>query len=160
MAEHLHWRNYTDLNYLRAELFEPKEKKVLTIKDVKMERIKGESGKSDTKPVLYFEENVLPMVMNSTNCKTIEYLYNSGYMDDWVGKKIQIIATKTKVGGEVVPCLRIERVIPTDNEPKYFCSICKKEISKDVYEKSIAKYGKAYCSKNCLEIDTKGKQLL
>lgn len=160
MAEHLHWRNYTDLNYLRAEVFAPKEKKVLTIKDVKMEKIKGESGKEDTKPVLYFEENVLPMVVNSTNSKTIEALYGTGYMDEWVGKKIQVIATKTKVAGETVPCLRIERVIPTSNEPKYFCSVCKKEISKDTYEKSIAKYGKAYCSKECLDTDTKRENLL
>lgn len=160
MAEHLHWRNYTDLNYLRAEVFAPGEKKVLTIKDVKMEKIKGEGGKEDTKPVLYFKEEVLPMVVNSTNSKTIESLYKTGYMDEWVGKKIQVIATKTKVAGEYVPCLRIERLIPTSNEPEYHCSVCGKLISKDTYEKSIAKYGKAYCSKECLETDKKGEQLL
>lgn len=160
MAEHKHWRNYTDLNYLRAEVFAPGEKKVLTIKDVKEEKIKGESGVEDTKPVLYFEEPVLPMVLNSTNSKTIEKLYKTGFMDEWVGKKIQVLATKTKVAGESVPCLRIEKIVPTSNSPKYYCSVCGKEITKDIYDKSIAKYGKAYCSKECLETETKGKQIL
>ena len=160
MAEHKHWRNYTDLNYLRAELFDAKEKKVLTIKDVKMERIKGDSGKEDTKPVLYFEEDVLPMVANSTNCKTIEAIYGTGLMDEWVGKKIQIIATKTKVAGESVPCIRIEKVRPTSSEPEYHCSVCGVIIPKATYEGSVKKYGKAFCSKECLEADTKGKQIL
>jgi hypothetical protein len=160
MAEHKHWRNYTDLKYLRAEVFMPGEKKVLTIKDVKMEHIIGDSGKEDTKPVLYFEENMLPMVANATNCKTIKALYGTDFMDEWVGKKIQVIATRTKVGREMVPCIRIEKVIPASNVPEYHCSVCNKTITKDIYEKSTAKYGKAYCSGECLEKDTKGEQLL
>ena len=161
MAEHLHWRRYTDMKYLRAELFEPREKKVLTIADVKMEIIEGEGGKKDKKPVLYFKEpGVLPMVVNTTNGKMIETLYGTEYMDEWVGKRIQIYATKVKVGGELTPCLRIDNVVPTSSEPKYLCSVCGKEITKSLYYSSIKEHGKAYCSKECLDSDTKGKQLL
>lgn len=160
MAEHKHWRNYTDLTYLRAELLNPGEKRVLTIKDVVMEKVKGEGGAEDTKPVLYFVENSLPMCVNSTNGKIIESLYGTGMMDEWVGKKIQIFATKTKVGGVPTPCIRVEKTIPTANEPKYLCSVCKKEISKDLYEKSVKHYGKAFCSKECYEADENGEQVL
>ena len=162
MAEqsYLHWRNLTDLDHLRAECFAPREKKVLTIKEIKREKLTSQNGTVEEKPVAYFEEDVLPMVLNVTNCKMIEKLYGTGNIYEWVGKKIQVIATKTKVAGESVPCLRIENVIPTTSEPEYHCSVCRKLISKDTYEKSIAKYGKAYCSKECLDTDTKGEQLL
>lgn len=155
-----HWRNLTDLNHLRAELFSPKEKKVLTIKNVVREKLTSQNGSVEEKPVAYFEEDVLPMVLNVTNCKMIEKIYGTGNIYDWIGKKIQVVATKTKVAGELVPCMRIENVIPQSNEPKYYCSVCGKEISKENYDKSISVYGKAYCSKNCLETDKNGKQIL
>ena len=156
-----HWRNLTDMSHLRAECFAPKEKKVLTIKSVYSDKVTDSNGRVEVKPVASFEEDVLPMVLNVTNCKTIESLYGTGNINEWVGKKIQVFATTTKVGTRTgVPCLRIEKVIPTSNEVKYYCSVCGKEISKATYEGSIKKYGKAFCSKECLEADTKGKQLL
>lgn len=155
-----HWRNLTDLSHLRAECFAPGEKKVLTIKEIKRETLTDQSGKMEEKPVAYFKEDVLPMVLNVTNCKMIEKIYGTGNIYEWIDKKIQVGATKTKVAGVTVPCLRIENVIPKSVEPQYRCSVCGKEISKDIYEKSIKHYGKAYCSKECLEEDSKGKQLL
>lgn len=155
-----HWRNLTDLEHLRAECFAPKEKKVLTIKEVKQEQITSNNGEVELKPVAHFVENVLPMVLNVTNCKMIEKLYGTGNIYEWVGKKVQVFATKTKVAGQAVPCLRIEDVIPTTNEVQYLCSVCGKPISKAYYEQSIAKYGKPYCSPECLTKDTKGEDLL
>ena len=64
--------------------------------------------KEEKKPVLYFIESELPMVINVTNGKVIEKLYG-GEWRKWIGKKIQIFATNTKVAGETVPCLRIEK---------------------------------------------------
>ena len=66
-----HWRNLTDLTHLRAECFAPKEKKVLTIKDIKREKLTSQNGLVEEKPVAYFEEDVLPMVLNVTNLETI-----------------------------------------------------------------------------------------
>lgn len=161
MAEQFtHWRNLTDLEHLRAECFAPKEKKVLTIKEVKQEKITSNNGEVEYKPVAHFEEDVLPMVLNVTNCKTIEKLYGTGNIYEWVGKKIQIFATKTKVAGQPVPCIRVEEVIPVTNEVQYLCCVCGKAISKQTYDASVAKYGKPYCSKECLDKDTKGEQLL
>lgn len=152
--EFIHWRNMTDMTHLRAECFQPKERKVLTIKEVKAEKVKAKDGSEDTKPVLYFEEDVLPMVLNVTNCETIESIYGTGNVNEWPGKKIQVFATKTKVGGQSVPCLRIEKIVPKTEEVQYFCSVCGQVISKDTYDKSVAKYGKPYCSKKCLEEGT------
>lgn len=153
MEKFLHWREMMDLKYLRAECLEDNEELVATIKDVKSEEIVSAQGK-DTKPVLYFqEENILPMVVNVHNAQTIENLYGDRPLRDWVGKKIQIFACTTRVGKESVPCLRIRPSVPKSSEPEYKCSFCGKPISKDLYLKSMNKYGKAYCSKECYEGD-------
>lgn len=149
-----------DCTYLRAETLAPKERKVLTIKEVKEETIKSNTGETDVKPVAYFEEDVAPMVLNVTNCNTIEEIYGTGNIYEWIGKKIQIFATNVRVGKEVVPCLRIENVKPASSEVSYHCCVCGKEITKAVYDGSVAKYGKPYCSKECLEKETKGEDIL
>lgn len=155
-----HWRQMTDCTYLRAELLKPKERKVLTIKDVKSELVQSGSGDSEHRPVLYFEENELPMVLNNTNAETITDLYSTGNPTDWIGKKIQVFATNTKAFGEVVACLRVEKTIPVTNEVTYHCAICGKTIDKKTYDGSVSKYGKPYCSKECLDKDTKGEDVL
>lgn len=155
MENNGHWRNLTDMEHLRAECFFPKERKVLTIKDVKSEKVNDGKGNTESKPVAYFEEEgILPLVLNVTNCKTIEKLYKTGITSEWVGKKIQIFATKTKVGGEMVPCIRIENVVPTSDEVQYHCCVCGKIITKETYDKSVKHFQKPYCSKECLDKDT------
>lgn len=148
----VHWRTLMDMKYLRAEMFQPKERKVLTIKEVKSEEVKSKEGK-DVRPVLYFEEDILPMVLNVANCKMIESLYTWDTLQ-WPGKKIQVFATNVKVAGELTPCIRIENIVPKTEEVQYFCSVCGQVISKSTYDKSVAKYGKPYCSKECLEKGT------
>lgn len=160
MGNYVHWRSLTDMSHLRAECFAPKEKKVLTIKEIIKDKVVSNNGDVDEKPVAVFEEDVLPMVLNVTNCKTIEKLYGTGNIYEWVGKKIQVFATNTRVAGQSVPCLRIENVIPKTNEIQYLCSVCGKTIQKEMYDKSIAKYGKPYCSKECYDKDNNGENLL
>ena len=161
MENYSHWRNLVDNEHLRAEMFLPGEEKVLTIKEVKRENVTSNSGEVESKPVAHFvEPGVLPMVLNVTNCKMIEKLYKTGNVFDWVGKKIQVFATSTKVAKETVPCLRIRNFIPASNQVEYKCSVCGKDISKDLYDKSVAKYGKAYCSKECYDTDVNGEKLL
>lgn len=155
-----HWRDCTDLTHLRAESFTPKEKKVLTIKSIVKEQVKNNQGAISERPVAYFYEDVLPMVLNVTNCKTIEDLYGTGNIYEWTGKKIQVFATKTKVGGETVPCLRIEKIIPTTSEPEYNCCVCGKKIDQKTYSLSVSKYGKPYCSSECLNTDKNGETII
>lgn len=153
MEKFKHWREMMDLKYLRAECLDDNEELVLTIKDVKEEKIKSEQGE-DTKPVLYFAEpNVLPMVINVHNAETIEDMYGDRPLRDWLGKRIQVFATTVRVGKESVPCLRIRPNIPKSSAPEYKCSVCGKVIDKNTYLKSMEKYGKAYCSGECKNKD-------
>ena len=53
------------------------------------------------------------MIMNKTNCKIIEKIYGTPYIEDWIGKKIQIYVQKgVKAFGEIVDALRIREQIP------------------------------------------------
>ena len=63
--------------------------------------------------VAYFEESSKPMVLNKTNCKTIEKIY-SPFTDDWIGKKITVFAQKVKAFGDIVDALRIRPTKPTE----------------------------------------------
>ena len=157
---HVHWREMTDKNYLAAEQFEPGIDKIYTIKAVVMTElinpVRPEEA-PDTKPVLYFKETNMKLALNSVNSETITELYpeSAGYVDGWVGKKVQLFATTTKAFNRVVPCIRIRNFIP-----ELKCSVCGKVIDEATYFGSINKYGKPLCSKECLEKSKEGKKIL
>jgi len=155
-----HWRNFSDQIHLRAETFQPGEEKVVTIREIKKEKVTSNQGVVSEKPVAHFEEDVMPMVLNVSNCKTIEKIYGTGNVYDWVGKKIQIYATTTKVARESgVPCLRVRPFAPQTSKVEYKCSVCGKNIDEKTYKASVAKYGQAYCSKECLDVDKNGEKV-
>lgn len=152
----MHWKNLANYDYLGAYSLEGVAPEItLTIKSIKKERVTANGGASEDCIVAYFEETnvdgvvVKPMVLNKTNCKTIEKVYETGDVEDWIGKQIIIFATTTKFARDVVPCLRVKNEKPV--EKVYNCSICGKEITKKLYTGSMAKYGVAICSKECLE---------
>ena len=152
----MHWKNLANYDYLGAYSLEGIATEVtLTIKSIKKERVTANGGASEDCIVAYFEETkvdgveVKPMVLNKTNCKTIEKIYNTGDVEEWLGKKITIFATTTKFARDIVPCLRIKNEVPV--EKVYACSVCGTQITKQTHDASISKYGVALCSKECLE---------
>lgn len=152
----MHWKNLANYDYLGAySLDGVAAEVVLTIKSIKKERVTSNGGASEDCIVAYFEETkvdgveVKPMVLNKTNCKTIEKIYNTGDVEHWIGKKITVFATTTKFARDVVPCLRIRQEVPV--EKVYTCTECGVQITKAIHDGSLAKYGIAVCSKECLE---------
>ena len=159
----MHWKNLANYDYLGAYSLEGIAPEItLTIKSIKKERVTANGGASEDCIVAYFEETnvdgvvVKPMVLNKTNCKTIEKVYETGDVEEWIGKQIIIFATTTKFARDVVPCLRVKNEKPV--EKVYNCSVCGKEITKKIYNGALAKYGVAVCSKECLEELSKEKE--
>jgi hypothetical protein len=155
-----HWKTMANYDYLGAYSLDGVAKEVtLTIASVKKELVKGEGGMTDECIVASFEEKnvggvvVKPMILNKTNCKKIEKIYEDGDVDHWIGKRITIFATTTKVGRESKPCLRVKEEIPTT--PK--CVVCGKELEANLYAGVMKKYGVAVCSGECLEKLNQGK---
>ena len=163
MAEHVIWKKITkaESDYL-GEWDVTDEDLVLTISDAKKEEVKIPArGISKEELVITFVETKKKFVCNQTNASRIEKALGTRYLDEWVGKKIQLYSDpKVMFGKQTVPAIRVRTKAPTTNEAEYHCSVCGTIVSKEIYAGSIAKYGKAYCSKECLDKDTKGEDIL
>lgn len=156
MANKTHWKQLADTNYLGTYSLQGiTDEVLLTIKSTEKKRVTIPGGSSEDCIVVSFEETkkdgveIKPMIMNKTNCTMISKLYNTPYVEDWVGKKIVVFVTKTKFQRDMVDCLRVKNEVPLK------CCICGKMIDEATWKASRAKYGKAYCSKECLDKDLK-----
>jgi hypothetical protein len=85
---------------------------VLTIARVEAGQL-NRPGKRDKepKPILHFEGKKKGLVMNKTNCLTLEDMFGPD-TDDWVGKRIAIYTTTTQFGRQTVDCIRIRDKSP------------------------------------------------
>lgn len=80
--------------------------RILTIKDVKKQMVyDGRGGQEECVTVLFEESK--PMVMNATNLKTIHKSLNTPYIEEWIGKKIELTVQKVKAFGEMHDALRV-----------------------------------------------------
>ena len=152
-----HWRKLHNPDYLGAYALEPGKDKVVTIKAVRSETVTGSDGKKEECMVMYFEGNVKPMIVNSTNSKTISKVLGTPYIEKWAGGKIQLFATNVKAFGEVVEALRVRPFAPKE-EIKFNCSECKSELkaTAKMTTEQLAKYTKdTYGSVMCAICATK-----
>lgn len=117
MNELTHWKKLNNPDYLGAYSLQPGEEPIYTIKDVRLEMVTGTDGKKEECTVAHFKEKVKPMILNSTNCKTIAKLYDTPYIEHWANKQIQIYATKVKAFGEEMEALRIRPKAPVKSKP-------------------------------------------
>ena len=104
--EHLtHWKNQFNYDYLGAYSLPDGKDIILTLKETKKEMVTGSNGQKSECFVEYFHENAKPMILNKTNCKTIEKLFNTPNIEEWVNKQIQIGSTRINAFGEMTDCL-------------------------------------------------------
>lgn len=161
-----HWKKLQNPDYLGAYSLVPGQDMILTISSVKQEKVIGPDGKKEECMVCRFKElGVKPMILNVTNCKTIEKLYKTPYIEEWNGRKIQLFADKVKAFGDVVDALRIRPFVPNINATDTKCADCGKEIRdfENMSASALAnytqkKYGKplcADCAKKASEDKTK-----
>jgi hypothetical protein len=89
---------------------------IVTIDFAQPETLTMEGGKKEEKRVLYLVGQK-PLILNKTNGTTIEGLYTP-YVENWRGKRITLYASTTKLGKDMVQCLRIRnKVPPLEKEP-------------------------------------------
>ena len=165
-----HWKKLTNPNYLGAYSIEDGRDLVLTIKYVREEQVIGTDGKKDDCVVAYFYENK-PMILNATNMKTITKLFGTPYIEDWVGRKIQVGIEKVKAFGDIVEALRVRKTIPKDaaekSKPAVKCSVCGQTIQlvkgfsspEQLAAYTENKYGSAMCGDCATKAAEKQKQV-
>lgn len=114
MQNKTHWRKLYDPDYLGAYSLDKDGKytdMVVTIKQIRQGKIKGTDGK-ETEEIMADMVNQKPMVLNATNCKTIEKLYGP-HIEDWAGKKITLYVAKVRAFGDMHECLRVRDKVPS-----------------------------------------------
>lgn len=101
---------------------------ILTIKSVNEKVVVGNDGKEAKCIVATVCEDYKPLILNKTNIRTIEKDLKYGpFVEDWIGKKIQVYATKTKAFGDLKDTFRIRPSIP--KEKSVPCNQCGKQIN-------------------------------
>lgn len=80
--------------------------KIVTISNVVKKMVHDGRGGQEECITVDFSE-CKPMIMNSTNLKTICKVLGSPYIEDWKGRKIEITVEKVKAFGEVHDTLRV-----------------------------------------------------
>lgn len=111
MAEKTHWRRLVNPDYLGVYSLEAGKDLTVIIDSVKLEMVTGDGGKKEECMVAYIKGNK-PLILNRTNSRMIQKLYNTPYVEEWSGKAITLFASTTRVAGETVECLRIRPNIP------------------------------------------------
>jgi hypothetical protein len=115
MSNKTHWKQLVNPDYIGAYALPDGNDITVTIDFVRLEKVKGPGGKEDECTVAHLV-NAKPLILNVTNSKTIHKLYGP-YIEDWRGKQITLFASTTKMGGEIVECIRIRPAIPTQQKP-------------------------------------------
>ena len=148
-----HWKTLTNAEYIGAFSIENGTDLILTISGIKKEMVTGSGGRKEECIVCSFSDANKPMILNKTNCKTIQKIYNTPLIEEWIGKKIQLFATKTSLAGEQVECLRIRAFTPKAAETIILCTDCKKPIiagfgktAQGVADYTLTKYGVVLCA--------------
>jgi hypothetical protein len=60
------------------------------IDEVLKQNVAPNGSKPEERCVLYFEDSIKPLVLNSTNAKTVADLLGTEEADDWRGKEIEL----------------------------------------------------------------------
>ena len=67
-------------------------------------------GRSEIKPVLYFQNHEKGLILNVTNANNIASIYGPE-TDNWMGQAIELYPATTDFAGKTVPCVRVRRPV-------------------------------------------------
>ena len=170
---------YRDSDYLGAEDITPGTEPVLTIKALYNGMITLARGKERHDVIAFAEETVpgsinqvRPLVVNSTNRKTLRKLYKATSAETLVGKKIQLYLepnVRDPSTGDRVDGIRIRPRIPSVAKPEPIkCAECGNVIqavggysAEDIARINKGRYGRvlcAECSKKLAEAKPKEQE--
>jgi len=102
-----HFKKLFNPKYLGSYAFEPNKDLVLTVDRVVQEEVVGDKGQKEVRPVVYFTEDVKPLILNSTNAKMIAKIAQSNYIEDWAGQSIQLGVSMVSAFGDEVEAVRV-----------------------------------------------------
>lgn len=114
MAEHKHWKAEFPSDYFGSQHMPADgSDMIVKIKDVRPETIQGARGKEE-KLVVYFDGAVKPdkWILNKTNGNMVEQVLGTAYMDEWIGKSIQLYVAVVSTPQGMKPAVRVREYAP------------------------------------------------
>jgi hypothetical protein len=129
MSDKTHWKKYFNYNYFGTYSLDDYEgDPILTIKSIGTEEVKDQNGKAETCMVCHWSEDEKPLILNKTNCKIIQFVYNSPHIEDWIGKRVQLyMKNNVKAFGAITTGIRIRDFVPAGND-----LVKKKALQKEI----------------------------
>lgn len=130
MSNKTPWKKIvSDSEYLGEADFTEGEEKVGTIARVAAGvKIKSAEGTSE-KSVVYFAENIKPLILNVSRAKAITKVAKSRFVEDWPGTAIQLyVEDNVKAFGDVVSAVRVRPRPPVKRNAAVKCSECGNDI--------------------------------
>lgn len=106
------YRSLFDSQYIYAFDLAGRDQ-IVTIKEIKVGKLKNAQQKEERKPIAYFVESKSGrgLVLNKTNCRTIAALYGND-VDNWKGKRIALFPTQCDSFGKIADCIRVRPMVP------------------------------------------------
>ena len=142
------------------EITERKQRLIFTIDRVEQyanEKTVAVAGKRINANICYFKEDIKPLVLNSTNAKTLKMLSGSAHIEKWSGLIIELYIDATvKMKGDTVGGVRIKPETPKIEKPIFTEVNFEKakqakadidkvksvyQVSQDIEQKYITYYG-------------------
>jgi len=126
-----HWRKLINPDYMGAYSLDngngTYKTAVFTIESAGQKDVTGPDG-TKKKLVIGLRESSKPMILNSTNSRTLEKLYKTPYIEEWIGRKFEVGVENVKVGPNREDALRIKKHLPQTSGPVK-CADCEHEIT-------------------------------
>jgi len=125
MTKKTHFRKVFKSDHLGVadleDLIEQGSDLKFTIKEVKQETDVIVSGKLGSHNIAYFIEKIKPLVLNSTNSKTLKSFNNdSPFVEDWSNTCVELFIQKNiKFAGDLVEGVRIKSIQPKKEKPVF-----------------------------------------
>jgi hypothetical protein len=103
------------------EMIDKGTRLVFTITEVKQLMNTTVAGKKGDFNIAYFKEGIKPLVLNSTNAKTLKNLSGGSiYVENWKNVPVELyIDPSVKMKGEVVGGVRIKPTSPVIEKPVF-----------------------------------------
>lgn len=162
---------HRESEYLGAEDIKPGTKPVLTIEGIYYGKVTLQRGKENKDVMTFLEKSVdgicevRPLIVNSTNRKTLKKIYGAVDADTLEGKKVELYVdhnVRDPQTGGTTDGIRISAYIP--KAESYICAACGEEITpagqltaRDIAMNTQKKYGKMLCATHWAELRDKAK---
>jgi len=105
--------------------------KIVTIKEIKNESVFNQKSQIEEQVITLLFEECKPIILNATNRKTLKKVTGTEYIEDMIGKKIQLTTKRIKAFGEFHDAIRITTTAPSNLTAKPVdIGICKTKLTK------------------------------